>query len=364
MDLLLVIAGLGVLVGGAELLVRGASRLATLAGVSPLVIGLTVVAFGTSAPELAVGVRAGLSHQPDIALGNVVGSNIFNVLFILGICAIVAPLLVSRQLVRTDVPVMIVASVLAFGLAWHGARVQWHDGLLLAACLVSYVAWSVVKSRREGAANPPVADISETSEAPRRQRSSAAGIAGSLALAAVALGALVLGARWLVSGATTLALALGISDLVVGLTIVAAGTSLPEVATSVIATIRNERDIAIGNVVGSNIFNVLGILGISAMVTPGGLVVAPQVLAFDMPVMLGATVACLPVFFTGFCIARWEGAVFLGSYAAYLAFLVLLATGSPAREPFGNALSVVLPLVVVTLLWTGVQALRRQRAPD
>jgi cation:H+ antiporter len=183
-------------------------------------------------------------------------------------------------------------------------------------------------------------------------------IAHQVGFIAAGLGILVLGASYLIDSSTAIARSLGVSDLIIGLTIVAAGTSLPEVATSIIATIRKERDIAIGNVVGSNIFNILGILGLSAMVTPGGLNVNPLMISFDMPIMIAVAVACLPIFFTGFTIARWEGILFLGSYTAYTLFLILVATNNPALETFTNAMVLVLPLIAVTLIWTSVQFFR------
>ncbi|GAB4433752.1 MAG: calcium/sodium antiporter [Chloroflexi bacterium OHK40] len=356
MDLLtlaMLAGGLIVLVVGGELLVRGASAVAAAIGISPLVIGLTVVAFGTSSPELAVSVQAGLSGNGDIAVGNVVGSNIFNVLFILGACAIILPLVVSRQLVRREVPVMIGVSLLLALLAMD-LRLGFVDGALLFVGIVVYTAWSIVQSRRE------TAQAREGAEPV--SRSGPGATLRNLALIVVGLALLVLGARWLVDAATSLARALGVSDVVIGLTIVAAGTSLPEVVTSIIATLRRERDIAIGNVVGSNIFNILGILGISALVTPGGLTVAPSIENFDIPVMIAVAVACLPIFFTGMSIARWEGGLFLGYYLAYTTYLILAATQHDALPAFSGAMAMfVLPLTAVTLLVLGAQALRGRR---
>lgn len=355
----MLLGGLALLVVGGELLVRGASALAAIARISPLVIGLTVVAFGTSSPELAVSIQAGLGGNPDIAVGNVVGSNIFNVLFILGLCALIVPLVVTVQLVRREVPIMIGVSLLLAMLALD-STVGLVDGLLLSAGIISYTTWSIIASRKEtAAANTEYAqEFGEAKLAPRH------GI-GVIALNGVyvlgGLVVLVLGARWLVDGSIILARAIGVDDVIIGLTIVAAGTSMPEVATSIIATIRKERDIAIGNVVGSNIFNILGILGLSAIVTPGGLTVAPTIVQFDLPIMVAVAFACLPVFFTGYSIARWEGALFLGGYGAYTLFLVLLATRNPALETFTNAMLFALPLVAITLIWMAVQALRHRR---
>jgi len=329
-------AGLILLALGADFLVRGASRLAAAVGISPLVIGLTVVAVGTSAPELAVSVQAGLGGNPNIATANVVGSNIFNVLFILGACAATRPLVVIRQLVRWDVPIMIAVSVGLLGLSVDGRLGFWDGGLLFAG-IVLYTVWAIRKSRRE---TPLLGDPGAAVAAVPGGTPQTAGFIGvQAAWMLIGLLFLVLGARWLVNACIVLARIIGVSDTVIGLTIVAAGTSLPEAFTSIVATLRREQDIAIGNVVGSNIFNILSILGICAMITPGGLNVASSLLHFDMEVMLAVAVACLPIFFTGYRIARWEGWLFLGCYAAYTAFLILDATGHDALPAFSHVMA-------------------------
>lgn len=354
LDVLRVLVGLVLLVGGGELLVRGASALATRAGVSPLVVGLTVVAFATSAPELAVTVDAVLGGQTDLAIGNVVGSNIANVLLILGISAVVVPLVVHAQVVRVDVPVMAGLSALALLLALDGTLGR-LDGLLLLSLLVAHSVLAVVVSRRD---------------APERPTDGAAGpgVLVSLALVAVGVGLLVLGARLLVDGAVSIATALGVSGLVVGLTVVAVGTSLPELATSVIAALRGERDLAVGNIVGSCIFNIGVVLGLPAVLVRGGqgLEVPGAALALDIPLMIAAAVALAPVAFTGFTVARWEGTLFVLLYAAYVGYVVLNATDHDALEGFSLVMAVfVLPLVVVALVATtsyelGQRALRKE----
>ena len=345
--------GLALLVIGAELLVRGASRLALRFGISPLVVGLTVVAFGTSSPELAVSVQSGLAGQADIAVGNIVGSNIFNVLFVLGLSALIAPLVVSRQIVRLDAPLMIGASVLFLIMALDG-RIGAFDGLLLAAGIVAYTAFAIRQGRREGAV--PQDEYAREFGGGRLDR-----LPAQIAFIVVGLSLLVLGATWLVDSAVAMARALGVSEMVIGLTIVAAGTSLPEVATSVVAALRGERDIAVGNVVGSNLFNLLGIAGIAALVTPGGLEVAAALVRFDLPVMLAVAFACLPIFATGHLIARWKGALFLGFYVAYVTYVILAATAHDALPAFSGAmLGFVLPLTVVTLLVLWVRHRRRE----
>jgi len=358
MTLLLLLLGLAALVAGAELLVRGASRLAAALGISPLVVGLTVVAFGTSAPEMAVSVQAALSGQTGIAVGNVVGSNILNVLFILGLAALIAPLVVAQQLVRLDVPIMIGISVLLVVLARDG-NIGPLEGVLLFSGIVAYTVFQVVQARRER--NPEV--VAEYAQEYGKSKAAKGGLPLQLVLIVAGLALLVLGAHWLVAGAVVFAKWLGVSETVIGLTIVAAGTSLPEVAASVLASIRGERDIAVGNVVGSNIFNILAVLGLSAIVSGEGLPVPASILSFDLPVMLAVAIACLPIFFTGFTIARWEGAVFLCYYGAYTGYLVLDAVGHDALPVFSHVmLWFVLPLTILTLALVTARALRGARA--
>jgi cation:H+ antiporter len=338
--------GLGGLVAGAELLVRGASRLALLFGISPLVVGLTVVSFGTSAPELAVSVQSAWSGQVDIAIGNVVGSNVFNVLVILGLSALVVPLVVHQQLIRQEVPVMIGVSLLLWGMAADGG-IGRGDGLLLVCLLVAYTVLLIRQSRRQGAQASTEPEEATGGVAPGWRHHWAT----QLAFIAVGLALLVAGSNWLVDAAADFARDLGVSELVIGLTIVAAGTSLPEVATSVMAALRGERDIAVGNAIGSNIFNILCVLGVSAVVAPSSLTVAAQALDFDLPVMVGVALICLPIFFTDNLITRGNGALLLALYAAYTAYLVMHATGHGALAAYTSIMSgIVLPVVAVVLV--------------
>jgi cation:H+ antiporter len=310
MTILLFILGLVFLVAGAEALVRGASSLAGRVGISPLVIGLTVVAFGTSAPEMAVSAAASLDGQYDLAMGNVVGSNIFNVLFILGVSALIVPLVVSEQLIRLDVPLMIALSFLLLFFGWDGVIQRW-EAVILFAGIIMYTVFLIRQSRKEMAAKESSSEIIPS---------------GSICLNGVyiigGLTLLVVGSGWLVDSSIAFANDFGVSERIIGLTIVAAGTSLPELATSVMASIRGERDIAVGNVVGSNIFNILSVLGLSGVLSPIGLTVSASTLSFDLPVMIAAAAICLPLFFTGFKISRWEGGFFLVSYIAYTLYLV------------------------------------------
>lgn len=338
MTLLLLLAGFALLVAGAEALVRGAVRLAGATGLSPLVIGLTVVAYGTSAPEFAASLGAALSGVPDLALGNVIGSNIANVLLILGMTALFAPLVVSRQMVRLDVPIMLAVSLLVFALAADGV-IGRGDGVLLVVGGIAYSLLLVWMGKRE----PDDAVAAEVKPEPVRW-------GRDLGLILAGLATLVLGARWLVEGAVAIAQLFDMSELVIGLTVVAVGTSLPELATSILAAMRGQHDLAVGNIVGSCIFNLLLVLGATAAIAPGGIPVGSGVLGFDLPVMTAVALACLPIFFTGHQIARWEGALFVGYYVAYTAYLLLDSAGHDALPMFSLAMmAFVVPLTVVTL---------------
>jgi cation:H+ antiporter len=354
--MVLFVVGLLALLGGAELLVRGASRLAAAAHISPIVIGLTVVAFGTSAPELAVTLGSASAGQADLALGNVVGSNIFNVLLILGISAVVAPLVVAQRLVRLDVPLLVAVSILTFLLALDG-RIGRLDGLLLFAGIIGYLLF-LMRQRRAA----PAEIGGEADDALDAGRGRRFGWPLDIAFIVSGLVLLVVGAGWLVDAASELATSLGLSQLVIGLTIVAAGTSLPEMATSVLASLRGERDIAVGNVIGSNLFNLLAVLGLGSLLAPDGVPVSQGALTFDMPVMIAVAVATFPVFFTGYRISRWEGAVFVGYYVAYTAYLVLRATEHDALEALGVAMAwFVIPITVLTLVVVLVREMRARR---
>jgi cation:H+ antiporter len=357
--LVLFVAGIILLISGAELLVRGASRLAVAVGVTPLVVGLTVVAFGTGSPELAVGIQASMAGQADITIGNVVGSNIFNVLFILGISAIIAPLIVSQQLVRLDVPIMIVVSAAMMLMAIDGI-IDRGDGLVLVAASIGYT-WVLIRmSRRETA---KVHSEYEQAYGATDQQKKRSRWAVHALLVGIGLALLVLGSEWLVDGAVAIASAMGVSELVIGLTIIAAGTSLPEVATSIIAGLRGERDIAVGNVVGSNLFNILVVIGITAIVSPAGLRVATPAINFDMPVMLAAAVLCLPIFFMNYRIGRWEGALFLSYYVFYTLYLILATSQHDALPAFSVVMRwFVIPATVITLALAIAREVLQRRA--
>lgn len=347
--------GMAVLVVGAEALVRGASRLAVAAGVSAVVVGLTVVAFGTSAPELAVSVGAAMSGAGEIAVGNAVGSNVFNVLAILGVSAFFGGLVVHQRIVRLDVPLVIAVTAVVWWLA-ADRRLSVGEGMALFAGIVAYTVFSYVVGRREDPA--VVAEYDEAfGEDPVQARRE---WPGALGLVLVGLVGLVAGAQLLVRGATDLAAALGVPDLIVGLTVVAAGTSLPELATSVIAARRGERDIAVGNVVGSNLFNLLAVLGVGA-IAGGGITVPDAVVTNDLPVALLVTFVALPALASGLVLQRWEGALLLAGYGGYVAVLVMAGVGSAAAPRAELWFLVSLAVLAVLLAVVGLAVRRRER---
>lgn len=301
------LGGLICLFVGAEALVRGASSLALRLGLTPLVIGLTVVAFGTSAPELVVSIQATLAGQGDIAVANAIGSNIFNIAVILGLAAVILPLRVQFQLIRFDTPVMVAVVLLGAVCLLDGRLGRVEAGLFL-ALLIAYTIINLRLARQQATVEVEE-EFASSITAPRRKP----WIDPWLILAG--LGLLVLGSHWLVGGAVQLARSWGMSEALIGLTIIAAGTSLPELATSVVAALRRASDIAIGNIVGSNIFNVLGILGTSALISP---LHAPGLLLLDLAMMTGLSLVLLPIIIWGRDVNRWEGALLLASYGGYL----------------------------------------------
>jgi len=336
LSLLVVVAGLVLLTLGANRLVVGAASVGQRLGLSSIVIGLTVLATGTSAPEIAVSVQASLSGSGDVALGNVIGSNIFNVLMVLGLSALAGALLVQRQLVRLDLPVMLVVAVLPLLLGLDG-RLSRAEGAMLLALLMVYLGVLFWSTRKDSPDEP-----------------AAEALSWSRSLVYLGLGflGLVWGSDLLVGGASEIARGFGVSELVIGLTLVAAGTSLPELATSIVAARQGQRDMAVGNVVGSNIFNVLAVLGSAAVVRD--IPVARGVITFDLPVMIAVCFVCVPVFWTGGRIARTEGFVLVGYYVLYLTYLLLNATSHDLEDDFRFAMvAFVIPLTVVasTIAW-------------
>ena len=310
-NVLLVALGAALLATGGEALIRGSLASARRLGVSPLLIGLVVVGFGTSMPELVVSVEAAVSSRPDIAIGNVVGSNIANVLLILGVCAVISPLAVGPLALRRDAVTVVAASVL-FVVLVGGQALGRGDAAILLAALAAYVTWAYLTERSAAHAPPAVLRRAEADEVVVVPASTA----WIVAMIALGLAALIGGSRVLLIGAVGLATDLGVPEAVIGLTLVAVGTSLPELSISVIAAIRRHADVAVGNILGSNVFNLLGILGVSAVLQP--LPVAVRVVQFDQWVMLGAALVLTAFLLTGRRLSRWEGGLLLAGYAVYL----------------------------------------------
>lgn len=362
MDYLLLAIGLVLLVVGADGLVKGAARLAASIGIPSLVIGLTVVAFGTSAPELAVSIRSALAGQSEMAIANVVGSNIFNVLFILGLAAIITPLAISRQLIRQDVPLMVLASMLVFYMIRDGVLSRLDAGILV-VLLLAYTVFLFVQGKRTEAserasgANNSVAPSASDAASTEQDDEVDALIRGThptwqnLLWIIGGLACLVAGANLLVNSAVNIARAFAVSEAVIGLTIVAVGTSLPEVMTSIVASIKGQRDIAVGNVVGSNIFNLLAVLGVSGVLSSNGLAGNEQLVQQDFPVMLAVALLCVPLFFTGAILSRIEGALFFILYLAYTLFLIGGALHAPwLASVQGIIVYALIPLTVVVVI--------------
>lgn len=349
MTLLLLVVGLVLLTFGADVLVKGASSLAGSLGISPLIIGLTVVAFGTSAPELSVSVSSAFKGSAEIAVGNVVGSNICNVLLILGLSAMAASLVVQKQLVRFDIPIMIYGSLLVLLMSIDG-QISRFDGLLLFAGIIAYTVFLIKEARRQGVA---VVDGADDIAPPQP-------LWKNMILIVVGLVMLVLGSQWLVDGAVEIAKYFGLSELVIGLTIVAIGTSLPELATSVMASLKGERDIAVGNILGSNIFNIGAVLGLSSIVAPQGLSVTGALLTIDIPVMILVAFACLPVFLANYTVTRTDGVAFLVCYVAYVLYVVLAAQQSTMLATMTPFLLIVVAVCVTWWMLEVLRYLRRQ----
>lgn len=342
------LSGLCLLLIGAELMVRAAVRLAERLHVRPLIIGLTIVALGSSAPQMTVSLQAALTDNPDIAVGSVVGSGIFNILVTLGLSALIIPLRVSRQLVRLDIPLMIGASLLVFILAWNKDLGRF-DGVVLLGALALYLGLLLRQSRHS--TRPHTERPTETQQSWL--------ISVLMILAGLAM--LVFAGRLLLGAAVVVATDLGLSERVIGLTVVAVGTSLPELATSLIAALRGQRDIAVGNVIGANLFNLLGVLGLTALLAPTPLSVSPNALDFDLPVMLGVAALCLPVFYSGYRVTRAEGLLLLGLYLVYGLHVVSFTTGMPLAGKLERLmLFYVLPALLTFLLFTSIRAWRRQ----
>ena len=342
---------LGLLVGG-HFVVDGASKLGARFGLTPIVIGLTIVSAGTSTPELAVVSQAIAADDTELAVGSIIGSNIANVLLVLGLVAAFGTIHVANRVVRVDIPIMIAASVAVLLMSLDG-KLSRPEGIVLVAGVVVFVIWTLRAAPRtvtegHGSTSP--------AETPQTRPVIATSIAGLVA----GIVALAVAARFVVSAAEDIASSLGVPELIIGLTIVALGTSAPEIVTTIIAALKGQRDLAVGNAVGSNIFNILLVLGATTTLAPNGINIGTDAIELDLPIMVAAAVACLPIVFWDNKLDRWEGAVFVGYYLAYLSFLVLDATGHRASDPFAVVMvAFVMPLTVLTV---GIGIVRQRRS--
>lgn len=309
--------GLAALIAGAELLVRSGSALAARLGVSPLLIGLTVVALGTSTPELAVGIDAAVQGNGSLAVGNIAGTNTVNILLILGLSAALRPLAIQMQTLRLELPVIVIASTALLAFAWDGTLSR-LEGLLLVTMGAAFTL-AVIRVARQESIKVKLEFAREYG--PRRLTNRQA--ATEMLMLAAGLVIIVAGADWLVEGAVGLARLWRVSDAFIGLTIVAIGTSAPELVTTIISTFRGERDIAIGNLIGSSVYNILVILGVTCLVPADGIDVSTHLIRIDIPVMLGVALFCIPVFVSGRKITRGEGGLFVSAYMAYLSYLII-----------------------------------------
>lgn len=315
-------AGLVIIIVGAELVLRSASRIAAMLGIKPIVIGLTVVAIGTSFPELAVGITAVADGKGELAVGNIAGTNILNILFILGLSAAIRPLPLQLLSIRFDVPVMIASTIVLIVMAWDGTLSRFEGILLVLAAVIYYIA-IVRLSRRE---SPKIRKEYAEEFSPEvllEKPEWATGVGNTVVLlAGIAL--TVFGASLLVAGAVSIAQVLGVTDAVIGLTIVAIGTSTPELVTTIIATAKDDRDVAVGNLIGSSISNILVILGFTCVAAPDGVDVSRDVLWLDLPLAAAVAIACYPVFRSNRRVSRWEGITFVTAYILYLGTLIFL----------------------------------------
>jgi cation:H+ antiporter len=315
------LAGLVVLIIGSELLVRGGTRLAARLGISPTIIGLTIVALGTSAPELAVGIEAALKGSGDLAIGNIAGTNVVNILFILGLSASIQSLALRNDTLRIDLPMIVIASCALLAMTLDGELTR-LDGALLIAAGVIYTMVLIQAARRESRATKLAYAAAQGEPLPPSLGSTLFDTAALLAGIAI----IVVGADWLVAGAVELAKLWGVSDEFIGLTVVAIGTSSPELVTTLVSTIRRQRDIAIGNLLGSSAYNILIILGVTCVVPSSPIPVAPSLIKIDIPVMVAVALACVPVFYSGRQVSRGEGMLFVAAYLSYLGYLVIVRT--------------------------------------
>lgn len=350
MTIVLFILGLVGLIAGAELFLKAVDHFGLKWGVSPLIMGLTVVAFATGAPELAISVKAAFSGSADLVLGNIIGSNIANILLILGITAVISPLNITRRVVSIDVPIVIVASAAVYIMALDGG-LSTIDGVILLLGFVAYSYFTFVQIKKN-TGDGEVEEVFQYEMSPDELARGAYFYVQNIGLLLIGLVLIVLGSNWMVDSAVTIARILGLSELVIGLTIVSIGTSLPEVATSLSAARKGKADIAVANVMGSNLYNMLLTLGLTLVIAPNILAVSEDAITLDLPFMVAVSIACIPIFIAGFNLTRMDGSIFLIYYTTYLTYLVLDALGSPIVEAMQTIMMfAVIPATILYMIW-------------
>lgn len=350
MTILLFILGLIALIAGAELFLKAVDHFGLKWGVSPLIMGLTVVAFATGAPELAISIKAAASGSADLVLGNIIGSNIANILLILGITSLIATLNITLRVIRIDVPIVIGVSAVLFFLAWDG-KLTTLDGVILLGGFIAYSIFTYFQIRK-GRDEDNVEEVFQYEKSVDELAQGAFFYIKNGGFLLVGLALIVLGSNWMVDSAVEIATLLGISELVIGLTIVSIGTSLPEVATSLASARKGNADIAVANVLGSNLYNVLLTLGLTLIIAPNVLTVSADAINLDLPFMVAVSIVCIPIFIAGFNLTRMDGAIFLFYYTSYLTYLVMKSLASPGVDFIEQGMAmVVVPLTVIYMIW-------------
>ncbi len=361
-SIVLIILGFLAVLGGGEVLVRGAVHLAKMLGVSALLISLTIVALGTSAPEFAITLKSTTQGVPDMAVGNILGSCIFNVLFVLGLCAVIAPLKVRRRMLFFDLPMMIAGAVMLYVFATNDGVISCAEGGIMFGTLAVFLAGRVMLDRfverrqtarmlqsNKGIAGESVVVYAQGEEA-EKDRFTFMRLLTDLAFIAAGLGLLIGGAEALVDGSVSICKMFGVSELLIGLTVLAIGSSLPEIVVSVIATTKGENDVAVGNIVGSNTMNILCVLALTAVFSGTGVPVSADAQAYDLPIVLILSLACVPIFASSLFISRPEGVFFLTAYVAYSVFLYFKTVGSPMLDKIGLGMGIGLAVLLAAAM--------------
>lgn len=351
MTILLFVLGLVGLITGAELFLKAIDHFGLKWGVSPLIMGLTVVAFATGAPELAISIKAAFSGSADLVLGNIIGSNIANILLILGITAIISPINITRRVIRIDVPIVITISVVVYLMSIDGG-LSTVDGVILLMGFLAYSYFTYVQIKNNSNEEEKEGETFQYHLSPDELEKGTFFYIKNGGLLLIGLALIVLGSNWIVDSAVIIARILGLSELVIGLTIISIGTSLPEVATSLSAARKGNADIAVANVMGSNLYNVLLTLALTLIIAPNVLEVSKDAITLDLPFMVLVSMACIPIFIAGFNLTRVDGALFLSYYVTYLTYLVLNAINSPIVSTMqGVILYAAIPLTILYMMW-------------